>query len=69
MLAGCLAYSLTLKMEVVHSSESFVNVYHTAWRNIKEDIILLKGVNHLEEFGVDERIKLKWISDKRGLTL
>jgi hypothetical protein len=37
VFAGCLAYSPTLKMEAVRSSETSVNFYHSTWLHISED--------------------------------
>jgi hypothetical protein len=34
---ACLGYSLTLKMEVVQSSETSVNLYQATWCNIPKD--------------------------------
>lgn len=35
-LAGCLAFSLTLKMEVVHSSKIVVKFYQITWHHVQE---------------------------------
>jgi hypothetical protein len=40
LLVSCLAYSSTLKMEAVCSSETSVDVYRTRWRYIQDDNIL-----------------------------
>jgi hypothetical protein len=40
LLASCMAYSLTLKKEVVHSSEISVNSCQITWRYIPKDGIL-----------------------------
>jgi hypothetical protein len=37
LLSLCLAYSLTLKMEVIYSSETSVDLQQTTWYYISED--------------------------------
>jgi hypothetical protein len=37
MLVSCLAYSLTMKVEVTCSSETVIGVQWTAWHYIPED--------------------------------
>jgi hypothetical protein len=40
MLVSCMAYSLTLKMEAIHSSEMLLEFHWITWRYISEDRIL-----------------------------
>jgi hypothetical protein len=40
MLVPCLAYSSTLKMETICSSETSIDFHRTAWRYIPQDIII-----------------------------
>jgi hypothetical protein len=37
---ACLAYSSTLRVDVVHSSKTLVNIEQNAWHNIPEDSTL-----------------------------
>jgi hypothetical protein len=57
----CPAYSSTLKMEAVHSSEALVNIYQTTWQHIPEDSLFhVNLVSHkydLVAAGTKRRIK------------
>jgi hypothetical protein len=49
-LVSCSAYTSTLKMEAICSSETLVNIYWTTRRYIPEDYTLQSGNLLLKEF-------------------
>jgi hypothetical protein len=61
LLVVCLAYSLALKMEVVHPSEMSLNFYQTKWRHIPADRKLFTFIlNSSLEGETHTEVQIKW---------